>query len=52
MCPVRPTQVTDSHDRHTLMTVLATYYTHTIHEPGYRFSTSGTYYPPAYTSYK
>nr|8GLV_Kg Chain Kg, DHC_N2 domain-containing protein [Chlamydomonas reinhardtii] len=45
-------KVTDSHDRHTLMTVLATYYTHTIHEPGYRFSTSGTYYPPAYTSYK
>ncbi|KAG2424724.1 hypothetical protein HXX76_014300 [Chlamydomonas incerta] len=45
-------KVTDSHDRHTLMTILATYYTPDIHEPGYRFSTSGTYYPPAYTGYK
>ncbi|GLI65190.1 hypothetical protein VaNZ11_008652 [Volvox africanus] len=45
-------KVTDSHDRHTLMTVLSTYYTQRIHDPGYKFSVSGTYYPPAYTSYK
>ncbi|KAG2490029.1 hypothetical protein HYH03_011494 [Edaphochlamys debaryana] len=45
-------KVTDSHDRHTLMTVLSTYYTPRIHEQGYKFSVSGTYYPPAYSSYK
>lgn len=46
------TQVTDSHDRHTLMTVLASYYTSSIHQPDYKFSPSGTYYPPAHAEYK
>ncbi|GFR45764.1 hypothetical protein Agub_g7181 [Astrephomene gubernaculifera] len=45
-------KVTDSHDRHTLMTILSTYYTPRIHEHNYKFSVSGTYYPPPYTSYK
>ncbi|KXZ48211.1 DHC-9 protein [Gonium pectorale] len=45
-------KVTDSHDRHTLMTILSTYYTPRIHEPKYKFSTSGMYYPPPFASYK
>ncbi|PNH00034.1 Dynein heavy chain 7, axonemal, partial [Tetrabaena socialis] len=45
-------KVTDSHDRHTLMTVLSTYYTPRIHEAGYKLSVSGTYFPQPYTSYK
>ncbi len=44
--------MTDSHDRHTLMTVLATYYTPAVHAPDYKLSPSGTYAPPAYTEYK
>ena len=36
-------QVTDAHDRHTLMTVLQTYYTPTMLEPGHALSPSGVY---------
>ncbi len=45
-------KVTDSHDRHTLMTVLATYYSPSVHKQGYTFSPSGTYYPPKHPNYK
>jgi hypothetical protein len=35
-------KVTDAHDRHTLMTVLATYYTSAlVTDPAYKFSPSG-----------
>jgi hypothetical protein len=35
-------KVTDAHDRHTLMTVLATYYTPAlVTDPAYKFSPSG-----------
>lgn len=37
-------QVTDSHDRHTLMTVLNTYYTPEVLEPGFKLSPSGVYH--------
>ncbi len=36
-------QVTDAHDRHTLMTVLQTYYTPAMLEPGHALSPSGVY---------
>lgn len=36
-------QVTDAHDRHTLMTVLQTYYNPTILEAGHALSPSGVY---------
>ena len=36
-------QVTDAHDRHTLMTILQTYYTPTMLEPGHAVSPSGVY---------
>lgn len=36
-------QVTDAHDRHTLMTVLQTYYNPPMLEPGHPLSPSGVY---------
>ena len=36
-------QVTDAHDRHTLMTVLQTYYDPTMLEAGHALSPSGVY---------
>ncbi|DBB17907.1 TPA: hypothetical protein ACH3X3_002922 [Trebouxia sp. C0006] len=36
-------KVTDAHDRHTLMTVLQTYYTPAMLEPGHVLSPSGVY---------
>ncbi|KAF5833110.1 DNAH7 protein [Dunaliella salina] len=40
-------KVTDAHDRHTLMTILATYYTPAIvNDKNYKFSPSGIYYAP------
>jgi len=40
-------KVTDSHDRHTLMTILATYYNPAIvNDKHYKFSPSGIYYAP------
>lgn len=36
-------QVTDAHDRHTLMTILQTYYTPTMLEAGHALSPSGVY---------
>jgi len=46
-------KVTDAHDRHTLMTVLATYYNPgLVDDQGYKFSPSGLYYAPASASYK
>ncbi|GMH33280.1 hypothetical protein BSKO_01114 [Bryopsis sp. KO-2023] len=45
-------KVTDGHDRHTLMTILTTYYTPEIHDKDYKFSPSGTYFVPEYTNYK
>jgi dynein heavy chain len=45
-------KVTESRDRHTLMTILGCYYTPRVLDSAYKFSPSGTYYPPPYTSYK
>lgn len=42
-CPFDDVQVTDAHDRHTLMTVLQTYYTPTMLEAGHALSPSGVY---------
>ncbi|KAK9812825.1 hypothetical protein WJX72_004356 [[Myrmecia] bisecta] len=36
-------KVTDAHDRHTLMTILCTYYTEPALTTGYKFSPSGVY---------
>lgn len=44
-------RVTDSHDRHTLMTILGSYYTSKILDPQYKFSQSGIYYVPPHTNY-
>lgn len=45
-------KVTDSHDRHTLMTILGTFYTPSILEKGYSFSPSGVYHAPDSSTYK
>ncbi len=45
-------KVTDGHDRHTLMTVLCTYYNPSIHSPDYKLSPSGVYYAPDHGDYK
>ncbi len=46
-------KVTDAHDRHTLMTVLSTYYTEPlVSDPQYRFSPSGVYYAPHNADYQ
>lgn len=45
-------KVTDGHDRHTLMTVLTTYYSPDIHHKEYKFSPSGLYYAPDTTNYQ
>jgi hypothetical protein len=45
-------KVTDAHDRHTLMTVLSTYYTpQVVDTPGYAFSPSGLYFAPPDADY-
>jgi len=44
-------KVTDAHDRHTLMTVLRTYYTPDILSDAYKLSPSGLYYAPPHTDY-
>ncbi len=49
---MRLTQVTDAHDRHTIMTILRTYYTPEIVKPEYTLSPSGVYVAPAHTDYK
>eukprot|EP00803_Ostreobium_quekettii_P008971 evm.model.scf_437EXC.8 EVM.evm.TU.scf_437EXC.8 scf_437EXC:34649-40478(-) len=45
-------KVTDAHDRHTLTTIIATYYTEEIHDKDYKFSPSGTYRPPEHMDHK
>jgi dynein heavy chain len=45
-------KVTDAHDRHTLMTILETYYTSAMMDDSYRLSASGTYYAPSKTDFK
>lgn len=44
-------KVTDSHDRHTLMTILHDYYTLNILKDDHKLSPSGLYYVPKYTSF-
>jgi dynein heavy chain, axonemal len=43
--------VTDAHDRNTLMTILADFYSPQIMEDGHKFSSSGTYYAPEHTDH-
>lgn len=46
-------KVTDAHDRHTLMTILDTYYTEdTAHNEDYGFSPSGLYRPQPNANYE
>ena len=45
-------KVTDGHDRHTLMTILETYYNPEILDDEYRLSASGTYYAPTHRDFK
>jgi dynein heavy chain, axonemal len=45
-------KVTDGHDRHTLMTVLATYYTPKVHESLHKLSPSGLYFVPEQGDHK
>eukprot|EP00955_Chlamydomonas_euryale_P005632 59727-Chlamydomonas_euryale.AAC.1 len=45
-------KVTDGHDRHTLMTILSTYYNESVQQDGYKFSPSGLYYSPRDLDYK
>jgi len=45
-------KVTDGHDRHTLMTILDTYYTPRMMDDDYKLSASGTYYAPPKMEYK
>lgn len=45
-------KVTDSHDRHTLMTILSTYYAIDMLDDKYKLSPSGTYFAPTKRDYK